>query len=242
MPICFALVAALIANDLKSQSDFWTFGFKLETQRYNTVVHFIGEYICFATFLEFPCIAILSICNLTHLCNSYILQFNNYLANTDFRELSVKCIGVQNEYNIIEENVRLLKGILSTPLLFISLWSLFNLYVVLTYSLHLEVPPEVIVELVVNAFTGVGVISFLIICSSKIPENMLKIKETASLLIDKYQLNIMNKSKAICVLDRIEKKNVIYLSACGMIDFKKSLLLTDFGSLFTYGLLILKLN
>ncbi|GBO45833.1 hypothetical protein AVEN_41516-1 [Araneus ventricosus] len=157
-------------------------------------------------------------------------------------ELTVKCTNIQKDYNIIEENVRLLKLILSTPLFVILLGSFFNLYVVLAYSRYEEVPSCMIVELVVNAFTGVGIISFLIICSSKIPENMLKIKETASLLIDKYQLNIMNKGKAICILDRIEKKNVIYLSACGMIDFKKSLLLTAFGSLFTYGLLILNLE
>ncbi|GBO19144.1 hypothetical protein AVEN_166038-1 [Araneus ventricosus] len=157
-------------------------------------------------------------------------------------ELTVKYTNIQKDYNIIEGNLRLLKLILSTPLFVILLGSLFNLYVVLTYSLHEKFPPCMIVELVVNTFTGIGIILFLIICSSKIPENMLKIKETASLLIDKYQLNIMNRGKAISVLDRLEKKNVIYLSACGMIDFKKSLLLTAFGSLFTYGLLILNLN
>ncbi|GBL99864.1 hypothetical protein AVEN_162856-1 [Araneus ventricosus] len=184
----------------------------------------------------------LSVYLMIYRCGNNLLQCNDNAQRMDYLELTVKCIDVQEDYGIVEENILLLKKILSSPLLVILLSSLFNLLVALTYSLKDEVPPCMMVELTVSTLTGVIIISSLIVRGSNIPENMLKIKGTAGHLIEKHQLNILDKGREIYVLKSIERKETIHLSACGLVDFKRSLLLTAFGSLFTYGLIILKLD
>ncbi|KAF8766506.1 hypothetical protein HNY73_019560 [Argiope bruennichi] len=242
MPFCLASVATYTANEAKCLSNFWTFGITLENQIYKMGAHFVGEYMYYSVYFEFPCVAVLSVYLMIHYCGNNLLQCNYNAKNMDYLELTVKGIDVQEDYRIIEENIRLLKKILSLPLFVILLNSLFNLYVVLTYCLKDKIPPCMMVELTVSALTGVIIISSLIIHSAKISENMLKMKETINFLIEKHQLHIQDKGREMSILKRIEKKDIIYLSACGMIDFKRNLLLTAFGSLFTYGLIIFKLG
>ncbi|GFR16733.1 hypothetical protein TNCT_493101 [Trichonephila clavata] len=74
--------------------------------------------------------------------------------------------------------------------------------------------------------------------SSKIPENMSKIKAAIEVMLDEKRFHNSGEKKAQFFLKRIEKKSVIYLSVCGMVDLKKSFLLSAFGTLFTYGILI----
>ncbi|GBN50051.1 hypothetical protein AVEN_32683-1 [Araneus ventricosus] len=142
----------------------------------------------------------------------------------------------------MEENIRNLKEILSIPLLISLLNGLFNLFLVLTTLLKYDVTQCRMIELMTRAFIGIVNIVPLVICSSKIPENMMKIKETFGLLIEKHQLHFRHKGKGFSILKRIERKNEIYLSAYGMIDFRRSFLLTAFGSLLTYGLLVSNLE
>ncbi|GBN16414.1 hypothetical protein AVEN_256445-1 [Araneus ventricosus] len=93
-----------------------------------------------------------------------------------------------------------------------------------------------------NATMGIMVIVSLTIYSCKIPEAIQHIKETACTLIEKHQMSIMRRGKDVSFLDRLEKKDAIFLSAGGMVDMKKSLLLSITGVLFSYGLVILNLE
>ncbi|GIY16070.1 uncharacterized protein CDAR_126231 [Caerostris darwini] len=99
-----------------------------------------------------------------------------------------------------------------------------------------------LVEMGSNAFTGVVLISLPTIYCSKIPECMSKIKITLRKLIDRLRLRHLDRVREICLLERMEKHDIVYLTACKMVDFKTSLLLSSFGSLFTYGLLVLNLQ
>ncbi|GFY62865.1 hypothetical protein TNIN_278951 [Trichonephila inaurata madagascariensis] len=74
--------------------------------------------------------------------------------------------------------------------------------------------------------------------SSKIPENMSKVKATVEVMLDENTFLSTDEKKAQFFLKRIEKKSVIYLSVFGMVDLKRSFLLSAFGTLFTYGILI----
>ncbi|GFQ83064.1 hypothetical protein TNCT_193721 [Trichonephila clavata] len=74
--------------------------------------------------------------------------------------------------------------------------------------------------------------------SSKIPESMSKIKATVEVMLDENKFHDSDEKKAQFLLKRIEKKSIIYLSVCGMVDLKRSFLLSAFGTLFTYGILI----
>ncbi|GFY67213.1 uncharacterized protein TNIN_432601 [Trichonephila inaurata madagascariensis] len=148
---------------------------------------------------------------------------------------------ILNAYNCIESKIQLLKDTLSVPLLMILLSAFLNFYTSLSNYYLPDVPPQFVLEAVCNAFTGVVIIAPLTMCLSSVPENMMKIKATFGLLIEKYQLK-MKGGKEIYFLERLEEKDVIYFSACDIVFFKKSFLLTAFGTVFTYGLIIVNLH
>ncbi|GFT11275.1 uncharacterized protein TNCV_1143891 [Trichonephila clavipes] len=80
---------------------------------------------------------------------------------------------------------------------------------------------------------------FVTLFNAKIPECMMGIKTTVAFLRDKYEFSTTSKVKEMIVFNRIIKKDIVYLSAGGIVDFKKSFLVTAFGALFTYGVLII---
>ncbi|GBO07305.1 hypothetical protein AVEN_220405-1 [Araneus ventricosus] len=149
---------------------------------------------------------------------------------------------VLRNYNIVEEKIRLLKRSLSLPLFIVLLNGFFALYTVLSFSLDNDFLPYMMVEMGCNAFSGVFLLSSLTVFASGIPHYISEIKNTSALLIEERQLSEFNRDKEIRILERMEKKDLIYLSACGIVDFKKSFLLTAFGTFLTYGLLIMHLN
>ncbi|GFT70360.1 uncharacterized protein NPIL_247081 [Nephila pilipes] len=102
--------------------------------------------------------------------------------------------------------------------------------------------PSLMLEVSSNGFTGIVIIFSLSAYCSKIPEYMLRIKTTAGFVADKYLLYNSNCSKNMRILKGIRKKQVIYLSAGNILHLNKSLLLSAFGTLFTYGLLIVNLK
>ncbi|GIX77751.1 hypothetical protein CEXT_413331 [Caerostris extrusa] len=105
-----------------------------------------------------------------------------------------------------------------------------------------EIPSFMIFELSINTLTGIVILTSLTFCCSKIPELMIKIKIAVAVLIDKHEANDLIGSKEVRLLKRMEKKEIIYMSACDMIYFKKGFLLSACGTLFTYGLLIVNMK
>ncbi|GFR29073.1 uncharacterized protein TNCT_131341 [Trichonephila clavata] len=162
-------------------------------------------------------------------CGVFLFKFNKGLRNIKFIAGSAKSSQFSSDYNKIEEKVRLLKEVFSTPLFIILLSCFFNLYGTLADSLRQEVPLYLKVDISSSVFTYVVIIVSLTVCSSKIPEYMLEIKTTIGSLIDKHKFGKSMDSKEILVFERMEKKDIIYMSACGMVDFKKNFLISLLG-------------
>ncbi|GIX73458.1 uncharacterized protein CEXT_89551 [Caerostris extrusa] len=97
------------------------------------------------------------------------------------------------------------------------------------------------VDLACKIVTGFLMVYPLILYCSRLSESMCRIRETAACLIDQYQFDNFQGKRISFLLERIEKKDIIYLSACGMINLKRSFLLTAVGAIFTYGILIYSL-
>ncbi|KAG8197540.1 hypothetical protein JTE90_007276 [Oedothorax gibbosus] len=120
--------------------------------------------------------------------------------------------------------------------------SLLNLFTSLSalISADMGVAPEIAVEITASSLTGIIILFSLTLCGSKIAETMSKIKETAGKLLvrnAKYKLQYGLGNEAIYLLRRVEKNQIIHLSACGMVEIKKKFLLSAVGGLATYGLL-----
>ncbi|GFT70356.1 uncharacterized protein NPIL_247061 [Nephila pilipes] len=152
--------------------------------------------------------------------------------------MSSKGLEIIDDYYRIEEKLRVLTETLSVPLFIMMLISFVDLYSALVFYLQDDIPSFYLPEIYISAITGVLVVCSLTICSTKIPQYMMDIRTTVRLLINKYEENDLRSEKEFRLLCRMEENDEIYLSACGMVSFQKSLLLSAFGTFFTYALLI----
>ncbi|GFY70655.1 uncharacterized protein TNIN_321051 [Trichonephila inaurata madagascariensis] len=117
--------------------------------------------------------------------------------------------------------------------------SFLNLYTALVFYLQVQdVPSFLLPEIYISASAGAAIICSLTLCCSKIPKYILQIKTTARVLINKSVTKALKNEQDIHLLRGIEKSDVLYFAACGMVQFQKSLLLSSFGTFFTYALLI----
>ncbi|GFQ83053.1 uncharacterized protein TNCT_193661 [Trichonephila clavata] len=222
-------------------SDFKRKSFSVKDVTYVRLMTFVGQYIYYTLYIQYPCVFVLSIYVLVHRYAIVLLQFKDDLAKIDLVKIPDMYTEILSAYNCIESKILLLKDTLSGPLFVILSSGFLNFYTSLSNYYLPDVPPHFVLEAVCNAFTGVVIIASLTVCLSRVPENMMKIKATFGLLIEKYQLK-MNGGKEIYFLERLEKRDIIYFSACDIVYFKKSFLLTAFGTVFTYGLIIVHLN
>ncbi|GFT11318.1 uncharacterized protein TNCV_1144141 [Trichonephila clavipes] len=241
-PLLLAVLYVYLTRDEKGVTEFWTLGYEFQEKRFGMIINFIGEYSYFAVYVEYPCLCTLSVCVLVHRYGLLLLQFDEGLRKMEFSMFSTKCFRIVNRYTEIEKKILLLKDTLSAPMFIMLLGSFFNIYTALSNTLQEEVPSYDWIELGSNASTGTIIIFSLTFCCSRIPENMLKIKTSLGLLIDKHQFKYRNGNEELKCLKRIEKKDVIYMSAGDVVDFRISFLLTAFGSLLTYSILIVNLN
>ncbi|KAF8767243.1 hypothetical protein HNY73_020227 [Argiope bruennichi] len=240
LPIFLAALQPHLYDE--KETTFWAFGYKFEERKYDVASWSIGEYIQYAVFLEFFCIVTLSGCLLIRHCGIQLTLFHLSLKSMDYNVLIQNALEVLNDYKKLEENIRLLKQVSSMPLFLILLNCCLNLYGGLAYFLKGGIVDFLAIQYAIFSLMGILAMTTLILYSSIIPEIIQEIKETSGHLIEKHQLNIPRRGKETFFLKRLEKKNVIFLSAGGMVDLKKSLILSIIGALFTYGLLIINLN
>ncbi|GFQ86373.1 uncharacterized protein TNCT_712041 [Trichonephila clavata] len=162
---------------------------------------------------------------LTHRCGFFLRQFYKDLKNIDSITLFAKKTNITNEYYRIEERIRLLDKVFSTPLFISLVSSFFYLYSALSISLQENLSPYYAFDMGSSSFTAIVVIVLLTVCNSRIPEWMLKIKAATGSLIDKHKFDKLTDKRTIDAFERMEKKDIIFTSACGMVHFKKTFLL-----------------
>ncbi|GFT11317.1 uncharacterized protein TNCV_1144131 [Trichonephila clavipes] len=157
----------------------------------------------------------------------------------EFAALSKDVMKLRNNHNNTERKLYISKDTLSAPLFVTLLISFCDLYVGLSTISHKRVSSFFLVQLGRNVLPGVAIILFVTLSNAKIPECMMRIKTTVAFLRDRYEFGSASKGKEMIVFNRIIKKDIVYLSAGGIVDFKKSFLVTAFGALFSYGVLII---
>ncbi|GFR31176.1 uncharacterized protein TNCT_697811 [Trichonephila clavata] len=242
LPILLSSIFAYLAHDEDDATEFFSLRYHLEDTKQKIIINFIGAYVYFSVYVTYPCLFALSMLLLTHRFGLFLRQFYKDLKNIDSITLFAKRTEITKEYYRIEEKIRLLNKVFSTPLFIILLSGFFHLYSALSISLQENLSPYYAFDMGLSTFTGTVVIISLTICNSRIPEWMLKIKATTGTLIDKHKFDKFTDKRTIDIFQRMEKKDVIFMSACGMIHFQRSFLLSAFGALFTYGLLLMNLK
>ncbi|GFX32798.1 uncharacterized protein TNCV_889361 [Trichonephila clavipes] len=192
-------------------------------------------YVHFTVYQEYPCLFALSICLLIHHYGLILLQINDTMKNHSLENsaFSAHYSKVVSRYNTLEKELHILNDTLSKPLFFVLSTCFCSLFTTLTtYLEYRSIPPLVLVELAINVLTSLTIVVFVAHFVTRIPEYMWKIKTKAGFLMDEHQA-LRKRSNEIDFLEIIRRKEIIYLSAGG-VYFKKSFLLTAFGTFFTY--------
>lgn len=243
-PVIVAAIYAYIGYIYNIEDPFFSFGVVIEDIKLRTFIHFIGNTAYYIIFMQYPSVVALYMCLLISICGKFLIEYKRQLKTSKLDAMLVhSTYTVTSEYFKILKTLRHLKSLLSVPLCLITASSYFNLYTALDYVLRKKGYIDIyVIETYNNAFIGSATIILLTICSSKIPEFQSEIKVTAGILIQRYKLETIYSNKVLFDLDRIEKSEIISLTACGLFYFKRSFLLSAYASLFTYGLLIVNLN
>ena len=80
------------------------------------------------------------------------------------------------------------------------------------------------------------------ICSSMIPENLIRIKDTVKDFVNGNSSRQFITKQTMFYLHRIENEESLHISACGLFNLTRSFILSALGAVLTYGLLIMTLG
>lgn len=75
-----------------------------------------------------------------------------------------------------------------------------------------------------------------------IPEKLLQIRETAKCCLNKRGDNNVISGKNLFYLERVEKEDIVYISAPGMFKITGEFILSAIGVTLTYDLLLIHIR
>ncbi|GFQ93787.1 uncharacterized protein TNCT_655181 [Trichonephila clavata] len=242
LPLVLAGTYATIGYKEKKISRFWTFGYMTQDPKHRILMDIAFLYIYFTVYLEYPCLIAFSLYVLIRNYGQFLLKISESIRNTTPITATEQYVNILSDYNSVEKKIHLLKGTLLTPLLLILSVCFCNLYTTLSFAIHWQPSLQHILVTCSNVCTGIVIIFSLTLISDRIPEYMSEIKTTTGFLIDNYNHHSLKELETIVVLKKFKKKEVVYLTAGGVVYLKRSFILSAFGALFTYGLLVMNLN
>ncbi|GBM91935.1 hypothetical protein AVEN_97204-1 [Araneus ventricosus] len=242
IPVGLATIYAYLAHETEDEAALWTYGYDIYDKRYRAAANFICSYAYFANYVGFPCLVTLTTCMLVHRYGHILFRLKKSFKVDHTSNACMMYSRILEDYRLMEEKFRVLQDSLSVPLFLLLSICFLNLFSVLSAGLQFEIAAHHMVEMCSSTATGIIILFSLAFFCCKVPEEILEIKTALGSLIDKQQFSYLKGVKDVFLLHRVEKKDVAHLSACGIIDFKRSFLPSAIGALFTYGLLITNLK
>ncbi|GFR07646.1 uncharacterized protein TNCT_554981 [Trichonephila clavata] len=241
-PVLLAGTYAYFDYRENKMNRFWTFGHTTQDSKHRILLDFVFLYIYFTVYLEYPCLIAFSLFLLIYNYGKFLLRISENIKITSPITTTEQYVKILSDYNSVEKKIHLLKGTLSIPLLLILSVCFCSQYTALSFGVHGRPSLQHILVTCSNVCTGIVIIFSLALISDTIPEYMLEIKTTAGFLIDNCNYHSLNELEKIMLLKKFKKKETIYLTAGGVVYLKKSFILSAFGAIFTYGLLVLNLK
>ncbi|KAF8766422.1 hypothetical protein HNY73_019487 [Argiope bruennichi] len=217
-------------------SDYYVYGYKNMEGRLEFLLCVMGAYGQYALFVKHPLLIILSLCVLINISGLLLFQYDRNLKRLSSSDHSVSFF---KEFLKIIELIHFLKNIVTNSLFIALLIGFLSVYMAIEYGLNTTSYLSIYtVEASSSVLTGILILCSVTVCSSKIPEFMSCIKTTAEFLIDQKLSDSISQRTEFLYLKRIEEKSIVHLSACGIINLRRRFLVSAFGALFTYGILI----
>ena len=239
------LISTIIATFGKRESHtHYSYGYKIYDQIIVRVMTFYLNFVYFYSCTTFALITLL----LSILIFQWgkVLREYNALLNIFIKKRNINTgVPFLKEFFNLTKIIQDLEKALQYPSLIIILYSLEMLFLIFWYVLENKkalFQAGNIVEVVFDGMYGFFMISVYCLNSSKIPENLIEIRRTAKYIINRYGNSSFLSRNVIFYLKRIEKEDIIYITACGLFEFTRKYLLSAIGAALTYNLLIINLK
>lgn len=227
--------------DTKTSSTIWSFGYKINGVIFLQIATFYGNFIYYSycTFIAFLAFSL----SIVFYRWGVVLSGYKKLLETHLKEKKVKkdVHFLKDFFNIVKI-LQELKKALAYPTFILIIYGLemiFILFYVTLVKKELISHLRYITRVVFNGICGFIMIMMYSVSCSMFSEQLIEIKNTATNFLNKYGENTLIPQNVIYCLKRIEKQDVVYISACGMFSINRQFILTAIGVALTYDLLII---
>lgn len=235
-------IRAFRSGDIEFET-VWTYGYKAEDNVINHIIIFVGSFYCHVLLFYMPSLTTLIFCTIQYRCAEMLTFFNEKLKKSLTQQNSPETIYLIQIYFNITDILNMLNDSLSIPLFVLVLGNCFRFFSVMTlWYLKRNLIFSEVTEFVGNFIAAGVAILALAVCGAQNPEKMRDIKITTEKYINTYGGHYYTRPKILFHMKRIEKKEIIYVTACGVITFERRLALSLFGCMFTYGLLVINIQ
>lgn len=242
---CFICILGQIMLDYKTaELTYWACGYELSSEVWSRVFIFCGQFAYVGFGSGFPIYLMLCISLLFYRCSEVLHSYNTLLKielHTRARD-RMKCLA--DFFHIVKLLQKLNKAFKHLTF-FIILYNLDGIFFILVIVSLQEVFKFYITYTIFVAYYGICnivVIMCFTICCSMIPEKLLEIKATVTDYIDSCSNTDLISKRNMFYLKRIESKEVVYISVCGMFHVTRNFILSALGLILTYGLLIINMK
>lgn len=240
-PYITCVVIQLMVNFETEKLTFWTFQFEVRNKILKRIILLVGNISFFSLTTGFPFYLTFALNVLFYRC-SEVLSIYNVVLQVQLRTTTIGNIELFKVFfDMIKMVKKLNEAVKTLSFLIISL-SLGGIFSVLL-SMSVNESFNTGYKRMVIFFSPICSIMFVsyTICSSMISENLVRIKCTVREFINGCRFSQLSDKQILFYLNRIESEEIIYISACGLFNLKRSLILSALGAVMTYGLLITSL-
>ena len=244
LPYVICILCQIFVNlEIEILSDL-TFDYQIRSVTWKRIIIFF-QNLAFSIFcICFPFYITFSFSVLFHRCSDILLGYDRVLKRDLKRKANKKCKTLEAFFDITNA-VRNLNEQLKNVSLFIIFYGLHGVFsAILRLSLNkFQSYDYGYAMMVIYHFSCSILIAFsYTVWGSRISENMMKVKRTATEFLNDYTFGHHASQQNIYYLKRIENEEVVYFSVCGLFCLTKGFLLSALGAILTYGLLIINLN
>lgn len=223
---------------------YWTFQYQIRSKIFRRIIIFNGNLIYLIYCIAFPIYLTFCLNILFYRCSEMLFNYNAELQI----ELRLKANVNLEILKTFFEMTKLMKKLdqavmnLSFLIVFYNLHAVFSVLLTMSidglYKFNTE---HLSVVIFYFTFSTVMFVSY-VICSSMVPENLIMIKSTVREFMNEYATFVHITKQNVFHLQRIENEEIVYMSACGLFHLTRSFILSAFGAIFSYGLLVTSLK
>ncbi|GFT05882.1 uncharacterized protein NPIL_335311 [Nephila pilipes] len=240
-PTAFALLCISSISE-ESHDILWTYGYKFEDlSSYFRLLCFANVNIYESLQIIFPGLVTCTYCTLCHRLGRLLTCYKYKLMKVVHGSQRMPSKQLVNQFFAILSAVEMLQKIFSEPIFLLILMNFLHMFSMLGYFIsffkhHFTV--IVIGEITVVVATTTLSTIVIIIFASKITATIQCIKQ----IFQRYKENrvLASHHEDEVIQLAVERENIL-LSACDIVFFRKSLILSIFGALLTYSLLIFQI-